>query len=361
MPATTPALLSDLRDHLLAWYDVHARPLPWRIPPLEGRAGRRPDPYHIWLSEIMLQQTGVVTVKPYFAAFLARFPTIQDLAGAHLDEVLGLWAGLGYYARARNLHEGAKAIAALGGFPTTQAGLLSIKGIGPYTAAAIAAIAFDQPHVPVDGNIERVLSRLWLIEAALPAAKPVFREAASQFEHSHRPGDFAQAMMDLGATICTPRNPACSVCPWSKSCAALAKGCASDYPKKQAKKAKPVRYGVAFVVLDPEGVWVRRRPHEGLLGGMLEVPNLAWQEVPYAPSECMREGVVQNADWVACEPVRHVFTHFELRMQVFSVRLDEVVTPDLYHHIAPQALAQAALPSLMRKIIASGQAGLRTK
>lgn len=355
----TSDALADLRSQLLDWYDAHARRLPWRVPPSEGRDGRKPDPYHVWLSEIMLQQTGVVTVKPYFEAFLTRYPRLQDLAAAPLDEVLGLWAGLGYYARARNLHEGAKAIAALGGFPDSQAGLLTIKGIGPYTAAAIASIAFDLPHVPVDGNIERVLSRLWLIEAPLPAAKPIFREVASKLEHPHRPGDFAQAMMDLGATICTPRNPVCGLCPWSKSCTAFARGCAAEYPKKQAKKAKPVRFGVAFVVIDPDGLLVRRRPHEGLLGGMLEVPNLPWRETAYDLSDAAFEGFDPQLEWTVCAPVRHIFTHFELRMQVLAVRHREVRHAAGYHHLPAEALDTAALPSLMQKIIASGQTGLQ--
>ncbi len=350
--------IAVLRHQLLTWYDSHARLLPWRVPPAEGQAGRRPDPYHVWLSEIMLQQTGVVTVKPYFAAFLARYPKLGDLAAAPLDDILGLWAGLGYYARARNLHAGAKAAAALGGFPASLTGLLAIKGIGPYTAAAVAAIAFDLPHVPVDGNVERVLSRLWLIEAALPAAKPIFRDAASKFEDPYRPGDFAQAMMDLGATICTPRNPACGLCPWSESCAAYANQCAADYPKKQAKKAKPVRFGVAFVHLGPNGVLVRRRPNEGLLGGMLEVPNLPWRDTPYEKSEIVIWENDLEAKWSEGEPVRHVFTHFELRMHIFAILHAHVQNLDGFHHLALADLGTAALPSLMQKIIASGQRAL---
>lgn len=353
-----PNVLADLRNQVLAWYDAHARRLPWRIPPDEGKSGRRPDPYHVWLSEIMLQQTGVGTVKPYFAAFLARYPKLEDLAAAPLDDVLGLWAGLGYYARARNLHAGAIEVAAMGGFPSSLTGLLSVKGIGPYTAAAVAAIAFDLPHVPVDGNVERVLSRLWLIDAELPAAKLIFRDAASRLEHPHRPGDFAQAIMDLGATICTPRNPACGLCPWLQSCAAYANGCAADYPKKQAKKAKPIRFGVAFVQLDPRGILVRRRPTEGLLGGMLEVPNLAWRDTPYEATEIAIEDVDPEANWITCEPVRHVFTHFELRMQVFAVQYGEVQSLKGYHQVALEELDTAALPSLMQKIIASGRVAL---
>lgn len=348
----------DLRLQLLDWYDVHARALPWRVPPAEGKAGRRPDPYHVWLSEIMLQQTGVVTVKPYFEAFLTRYPSLDDLAAAPLDDVLGLWAGLGYYARARNLHAGAQGVASLGGFPASLAGLLMVKGIGPYTAAAVAAIAFDLPHVPVDGNVERVLSRLWLIDAALPAGKPVFRDAAAKLEDTHRPGDFAQAMMDLGATICTPRNPACGLCPWSGSCAAHAQGIAADYPKKQAKKPKPVRFGVAFVYQDPSGILVRRRPDEGLLGGMLEVPNLAWRDTPYESSACVLDGFPTTTSWQACEPVRHVFTHFELRMQVYAASNAQVQNVVGFHHLALGDMGTAALPSLMQKIIASGQSGL---
>ena len=356
-PPTTDEI-ADLRQRLLSWYDVQARTLPWRVPPAEGKAGHRPDPYHVWLSEIMLQQTGVVTVKPYYAAFLARYPSLLDLAGAPLDDVLALWAGLGYYARARNLHEGAKAAAALGGFPASLQGLLSIKGIGPYTAAAVAAIAFELPHVPVDGNVERVLSRLWLIDAALPAAKPIFRAAATRLEHLDRPGDFAQAMMDLGATICTPRNPACGFCPWSKSCAAYAKGCADDYPKKKGKKAKPVRFGVAFVYVDPRGILVRRRPIDGLLGGMLEVPNLVWRDTPYEKSEWVSDTDGTKIIWLESEPVRHIFTHFELRMQVFAVERGHVQSLDGYHHLALEALGSAALPSLMQKIISSGLAAI---
>jgi A/G-specific adenine glycosylase len=306
----------------------------------------------------MLQQTGVVTVKPYFEAFLIRYPRLGDLAAAPLDDVLGLWAGLGYYARARNLHAGAKGVASLGGFPTSLADLLMVKGIGPYTAAAVAAIAFDLPHVPVDGNVERVLSRLWLIEAALPAGKPVFRDAAAKLEDTHRPGDFAQALMDLGATICTPRNPSCGLCPWSESCAGFAQGVAADYPKKKAKKPKPVRYGVAFVHQDPGGILVRRRPNEGLLGGMLEVPNLSWRDTPYEPSACVMDGFPTKTDWQACEPVRHVFTHFELRMQVFAASHAQVQNVVGYLHLALGELGTAALPSLMQKIVASGQLGL---
>jgi len=350
--------LLHLRHLLLDWYDVHARVLPWRISPAEGQTGKRPDPYHVWLSEIMLQQTSVVAVKPYFETFRTRYPSIADLAAAPLDEGLSLWAGLGYYARARNLHEGAKAISALGSFPDTQAGWSAIKWIGPYTSAAIAAIAFDQPNVPVDGNIERVLSRLWQIEAALPTGKPVFREAAARFEHPHRPGDFAQAMMDLGATICTPRNPMCGLCPWSKSCAAAALGNAKDYPKKQPKKIRPVRYGVAFVILDPAGVVVRRRPDSGLLGGMLEVPNLAWRDTPYTETDISFALYAPPRGWTKGAPVRHVFTHFELQMMVACTQTDQIQHLDGFQHLSLEALADAALPSLMQKIIASGRQAL---
>ena len=360
MRASAPETFADLRHQLLAWYDVHARRLPWRVSPAEGKAGRRPDPYHVWLSEIMLQQTGVVTVKPYFAAFLARYPRLEDLAAAPLDDVLGLWAGLGYYARARNLHAGAQEVASLGGFPASLTGLLMVKGIGPYTAAAVGAIAFDLPHVPVDGNVERVLSRLWLIDAALPAGKPVFRDAASKLEDTHRPGDFAQAMMDLGATICTPRNPACGLCPWAGRCAGFAQGVAADYPKKQAKKPKPVRFGVAFVHQDPKGILVRRRPTEGLLGGMLEVPSLAWRDTPYEASEIVIADLHREAHWTECAPIRHVFTHFDLRMQVFAVRHRLVQSLEGYHHLALDELDAAAIPSLMQKIIASAFDSLKS-
>src|SRR5262245_39419565 len=255
---------------LLAWYDRHRRVLPWRAAP-----GETPDPYRVWLSEIMLQQTTVKAVGPYYVRFLKRFPTVERLAAAPLDDVLKAWAGLGYYARGRNRHAGGRAMVAQDGgkFPDTEEGLQKLPGIGPYTAAAIAAIAFDRPAVAVDGNVERVIARLCAIDEPLSAAKPRIREVAARMTPSRRPGDFAQAMMDLGATICTPKQPACILCPWNEACAALRHGAPETFPRKAPKAERPLRRGAAFVAVRADGfLLVRTRPEKGLLGGMTEVP-----------------------------------------------------------------------------------------
>jgi len=269
---------------LLAWYDRHARALAWRLEPWRARRGERPDPYAVWLSEIMLQQTTVKTVAPYYAKFLARWPTVEALAAARRDHVLRAWAGLGYYARARNLHACAKAVVAdYGGiFPDDVARLRDLPGIGDYTAAAIAAIAFDRPAVPVDGNVERVVSRLFAIEQELPAAKPLIKELAGSLLPRRRAGDFAQALMDLGATLCTPRRPACARCPWSGSCLAAARGDAETFPRKAPKRQGQLRRGAAFVALRADGrVLLRRRSDKGLLAAMTEVPGSEWTHASF--------------------------------------------------------------------------------
>src|SRR5438876_5375270 len=260
---------------LLAWYDRHRRNLPWRAPP-----GMPPDPYRVWLSEIMLQQTTVATVGPYFDRFVARWPDVSALAGATLDEVLPHWQGLGYYARARNLHACARAVADRHGgqFPGEPAALRALPGIGGYTAAAIAAIAFDHRAAAIDGNVERVVTRLFAVCQPLPAAKPRLRELAAALVPETRAGDFAQALMDLGATICTPRRPRCVLCPWRACCAAAASGLADDLPARVEKPERPLRYGVAFWLTRPDGaVLLRRRPEKGLLGGMIEIPSTPWR------------------------------------------------------------------------------------
>ena len=347
--------IEELRAQLLAWYDQSARVLPWRVAPEQGLAGQRPDPYAVWLSEIMLQQTGVATVKSYFLAFITRFPNVQDLAQAPLDDVLALWAGLGYYSRARNLHAAAKEIVLRGGFPTQVDELATIKGIGPYTAAAIAAIAFDQPAVPVDGNVERVLARLLLIEAVLPAAKPVFRNHAQAWISAHRPGDFAQALMDLGATICTPRAPACDICTWQSSCGAFKQGRQVEFPKKQAKKKKPIRYGTSWVHLDESGVLVNKRAQSGLLGGMLEVPGSPWLEDPTPQDNSMPLELLKGVTWADAGQVVHIFTHFELRVQVYAAFSPKRLPIAGFQRLNLDALGVAALPSLMQKIIKAGR------
>ncbi len=262
---------------MLAWYDRHARALPWRVPP---RSGAQADPYRVWLSEIMLQQTTVAAVAPYYRRFLERWPTIETLAAAIREDVLAAWAGLGYYTRARKLHECAVVVAGNygGRFPETEAELLELPGIGPYTAAAIAAIAFGQKATVVDGNVERVIARLFAIETPLPDAKAEVRSLTATLVPEDRAGDFAQAMMDLGATICTTKRPACALCPWTQGCAARLKGVAELLPRRAAKAERPVRKGVAFLARDKRGfILLRRRADKGLLGGMLEVPSTPWR------------------------------------------------------------------------------------
>jgi A/G-specific adenine glycosylase len=303
---------------LLAWYDRHHRVLPWRVSPKARAQGKIADPYHVWLSEVMLQQTTVQAVKAYFEKFLTLWPTVADLASADTEDVMKAWAGLGYYARARNLKKCAEAVVADHGgvFPGTVEGLRDLPGIGDYTSAAIAAIAFGRRALVMDGNVERVVSRLFAVREALPAAKPRLKAHLDALTPVRRPGDFAQAMMDLGATICTPKRPACSLCPWRESCLALLTGDPEKFPVKAGKKDKPVRQGAAFVAVDGEGrVLLRKRIDSGLLGGMTEVPTTNWT--------AGRDGATGvdaapfAADWRPCGVITHVFTHFELRLTVF--------------------------------------------
>ena len=331
-------------ETLLAWYDRHRRALPWRALP-----GERMNPYRVWLSEIMLQQTTVAAVKPYFESFLARWPQIEDLAAAELDEVLHAWAGLGYYARARNLHKCAKIVAQdYGGrFPDTEYGLAELPGIGPYTAAAIAAIAFDRHASPVDGNIERVVARLFAVEESMPAAKPKLRALAATLTPPTRAGDYAQAAMDLGATLCTPRKPACSLCPWIEVCAARALGRSEEFPRRVPKPDKPTRRGVVFWALDAKGrVLIRRRVESGLLGGMMEFPSTEWTQAGSPAATAIKEAPVA-ADWSELPGlVRHTFTHFHLELTVLAGR--KARGKGLWCEI--DRLSDHALPNLMKKV-----------
>jgi len=338
---------------LLAWYDRHRRALPWRY-----RPGETPDPYRVWLSEIMLQQTTVAAVIPYFERFVARFPTVAALAAAEEGAVLSAWAGLGYYARARNLHACARRVAALGGFPGDLAGLRALPGVGSYTAAAVAAIAFGVPVVPVDGNVERVAARLYAIDAPLPGAKGAIaagagdlgREAAAQA----RPADFAQALFDLGATLCTPKTPACALCPLMAGCAGRLAGTAADLPRKAPKRPRPARYGAHFWLVDAGGqVLLRRRPARGLLGGMTELPGTAWTSTPVSQPAALAQAPMA-AGWRLAGQAVHGFTHFELTLDVYAAEV-AMIRADGFLRRA-DALAGEALPSVMRKCVALAQA-----
>lgn len=337
-----------LPDSLLAWYDRHARALPWRVPPEASRTGTRPDPYRIWLSEVMLQQTTVAAVKDYFHRFTMRWPTVTDLAGAEDGDVMGEWAGLGYYARARNLLKCARAVVTDHGgrFPDTREALLTLPGIGPYTASAIAAIAFGRAETVVDGNVERVMARLHDIHTPLPAAKPELTAAAAALTPVARPGDYAQAVMDLGATICTPRNPACGICPWRVPCVARAQGTAADLPRKTPKKAQPVRRGIAYVARRADGAWLlERRPDRGLLGGMLGWPGSDWIEG--APMAIPPIG----ADWTTLDAeARHTFTHFHLLLNIKIARIPLGQAPQTGEFLDPAAFRPSDLPTVMRKV-----------
>ncbi len=347
--AETNRLARQVPRSLLAWYDRNARTLPWRAPP-----GQPADPYVVWLSEIMLQQTTVAAVGPYFAKFLARWPRVDDLAAAPLDEVLSAWAGLGYYARARNLHRCARVVARdLGGrFPDSEAELLKLPGVGPYTAAAVAAIAFGRRAVVVDGNVERVIARLFAVERPLPAAKPALRALAAQLTPAERAGDYAQAMMDLGATVCRARAPRCGLCPLSALCAARAAGTAEGLPLRSPKPERPVRRAVAFWAVNPQGaVLLRRRPETGLLGGMMELPSTAWRTTAWGEAEARAQAPFE-APWTELPGVvRHTFTHFQLEARVWAARAGNGAGPAGGRWVALDDLGSQALPSVMRKLV----------
>ena len=363
---------------LLAWYDRHRRRLPWRPLP-----GERADPYRVWLSEIMLQQTGVKTVGPYFEKFVTRWPSVDDLARASLDDVLRMWAGLGYYSRARNLHACAVAVRRDhgGAFPDTEEGLRALPGIGPYTAAAISAIAFGRRTMPVDGNIERVVSRLFAVEEPLPPAKPLIQRLASTLlgasragdpksrpgdtksragDVKSRAGDSAQALMDLGSSICTPKRPACALCPLNGDCLARARGDQETFPRKAAKKTGALRRGAAFVVTSGDRLLVRTRAEKGLLGGMTEVPGSDWlaaQDDQAALKQApVLKGQVRRVRWHRkVGVVTHVFTHFPLELIVYTARVAARSRAPAGMRWVPMAtISDEALPNVMRKVIAHG-------
>jgi A/G-specific adenine glycosylase len=352
MSGAYPMTPGQALARLLAWYDRHRRPLPWRAPP-----GRKPDPYHVLLSEVMLQQTTATTVAARFDGFLARFPSLTALAAAAPADVLHAWQGLGYYRRARALHACAEAVARRhdGALPRSESALRELPGIGPYTARAILAIAFDQPTVPVDANAARVLARRHAVETPLPAAQKELQALADELASRRRPGDVAQALMDLGATVCRPRLPRCEVCPWQSACVAHADGSAERLPRRASKPERPVRSGIAFLLTRQDGaILFRRRPESGLLGGLHELPGSPWLAGPLrVPASLEHAPVV--ADWrLADEPVIHGFTHF-----VLELTLAEACTrqppPGLW--CAPHRLHELALPTVMKKLLR--RAGLR--
>jgi A/G-specific adenine glycosylase len=335
---------------LLGWYDRHRRRLPWR-----AENGEKPDPYRVWLSEIMLQQTTVKAVGPYYGRFLSRWPTVADLAAESLVEVLKLWAGLGYYARARNLHACARAIVDRhgGSFPRTEADLLALPGIGAYTAAAIAAIAFDRKATPVDGNIERVIARLYAIEEPLPGSKPIVRALAASLTPETRAGDFAQGLMDLGATICTPKKPACALCPWSRPCIARKRGDQESFPRKTPKAEGKLRRGAAFVATRADGaLLVRTRPDKGLLAKMTEVPTTAWTH-DFDDADALVHAPLKAKWHRVGGVVSHVFTHFPLELAVYRIRVpNRTRAPKGMRWIAADEIEGEAFPNVMRKVIA---------
>jgi A/G-specific adenine glycosylase len=336
-----------LSRQLLDWYDVHARSMPWRVSPADRTNGVSPDPYRIWLSEVMLQQTTVAAVRDYFHRFIQRWPTVHDLAAAEDGEVMGEWAGLGYYARARNLLKCARVVSAdlNGNFPCDLDNLRTLPGIGPYTAAAISAIAFDSPETVLDGNVERVMARLFDIHDPLPGSKPTLKNHARALTPDTRPGDYAQAVMDLGATICTPKSPTCGICPWRATCRARISGTAPDLPRKTPKKPKATRQGIVYLARSDTGAWLlERRPNKGLLGGMLGWPGSDWNDAPQPAPPF-------DADWQELPAqVRHTFTHFHLILRVMIADLpqDPTLEPGLLR-LPARDFKPSELPTVMRK------------
>jgi len=338
-------------QRLLGWYDVHARTMPWRVPPAQHAAGLRADPYQVWLSEVMLQQTQVATVRDYFLKFVSMWPKVDDLAAAELEDVLKAWAGLGYYSRARNLKKCADVVVAEygGTFPSTFEALKKLPGIGDYTASAIASIAFDKPVPVLDGNVERVMARHQKIDTPFPGAKPEAKSLLENFLDQDRPGEFAQAMMDLGATLCSPKRPACALCPIKEDCAGFENGNAENYPYKQPKARKPTRKGAAFVLLNATGaVFLCKRENKGLLAGMTQVPTTDWNS--RVDGATGREAGPVQANWQLKGTVRHTFTHFHLELEVWSAQ-GVIEIPIDGWWCEQQNLKTEALPSIMHKVL----------
>lgn len=351
--AARQEILSSIPAALLAWYDTHRRALPWR-----ARPGEPADPYRVWLSEIMLQQTTVAAVKPYFAAFVTRWPDVLSLARAPASEVMQQWAGLGYYSRARNLHKCAQIVSEeLGGrFPETVTALRRLPGIGAYTAAAIAAIAYGQPVLAIDGNVRRVAARLFSISAPPPSVDAAIMSKAADLVPAARPGDLLQALMDLGATVCTPKNPACAICPLQPLCLACRSGDPARFPRKAPRQDKPFRQGAAFFIRRSDGaVLVRTRRQKGLLGGMAEIPGTDW-EMDYDAASAIGQAPLQANFRKIEQPVTHQFTHFGLRLDVYVAEVPAAVQAPFGHRfVSAGELSREAFPSVMRKVIAAAR------
>jgi A/G-specific adenine glycosylase len=352
-PALSSAEIGAFRAAMLAWYDRHARRLPWRAGPAKGRKIKA-NPYHVWLSEIMLQQTTVAAVIPYFQKFVEKWPRVQDLAAAPREEVMTAWAGLGYYARARNLHECAITVARDHGglFPADEAGLLALPGIGPYTAAAIASIAFDLPATVVDGNIERVMARYFAIEDPLPLSKSILRDKAHLLSEGQggRPGDYAQALMDLGATICAPQSPACVLCPLQEGCAGRARGIAATLPRREEKKKKPHKRGYVYWITNGKGeIFIETRPDKGLLGGMAGLPTSEWIDAA-RPAEHRKFAASARLTPLNRE-IRHVFTHFSLELAGFHVENPGKMPQDSGSWVHIKDMESIGFPSVFKKFL----------
>ena len=353
MKASTDSRVHTALIHqkLLNWYDNHGRDLPWRVHPRDRRPGERPDPYSVWVAEVLLQQTTVAVVKRRFGGFVRRWPTVANLASAGDHEVMAVWAGLGYYARARNMLRCARTLVdEFGGvFPEDTDTLEKLPGIGPYTAAAISAIAFGRPAAAVDGNVERVMARLFAVTGPLPGSKPQLRGLAADLVPQNRPGDWAQALMDLGATVCRPQGPACAICPIESDCAAVSAGLANELPRRRARPPRQVKRGVLYVGRRADGAWLlERRPADGLFGGMLGWPGSGWETASQLPPPC-------EGDWRKAGQVRHTLTHLELRMVVKTADLPLAAAPARGGFVDRLDFSTDDLPSLMRKAFAAAR------
>ncbi len=354
-PVTPGTGRPGLQAAMLGWYDRERRDFPWRAKP-----GEAADPYRVWLSEVMLQQTTTKAVIPYFLNFTQRWPDVAALAEAPREDVMAAWAGLGYYARARNMHACAKAVVEHHGgrFPRDEEGLRALPGVGAYTAAAIAAIAFDDAATVVDGNVERVISRLFAVEATLPDSKPELKALAATLTPDQRPGDYAQAMMDLGATLCSPRSPSCLVCPVEEFCAAHKMRIQNELPRRSPKSARPVRRGASFVAVTEDGyVLLRRRPDKGLLAGMMETPSTVWRDTPPSADEAPGFAPVEGV-WLRMPGVvSHTFTHFQLELDVYrshvprDTQLRLAALPEQCRWVKREDIEREALPTVMRKVL----------